>query len=204
MQRGLYAITDAGLQSPDALGERVAQAIEGGAVLIQYRDKSADHALRRRQAGELTALCAARGVALLINDDVALAADVGAGGVHLGRNDADPAEARRVLGDTALIGVSCYNAWRRAQAAADAGADYVAFGRFFPSHTKPQAAQAELDLLRRAKQQLRLSVAAIGGITPDNGASLIEAGADLLAVVHGVFGQADVAAAARRYAGLFD
>ena len=201
--RGLYAITDAGLQPADELAERVVQAIEGGAALIQYRDKSDRRLLRRAQAGELAIICEQRGVPLIINDDVGLAAEVGAAGVHLGRDDGDPAAARRLLGEGALIGVSCYADWQRAVDAARAGTDYIAFGRFFPSRTKPHTEQAELDLLRRAKRELGLHVVAIGGITPDNGATLLEAGADMLAVVHGVFGAADVATAARQYAALF-
>ncbi len=197
--RGLYAITDTGLQPDDRLAERVAQAIDGGAVLIQYRDKSADAGRRLARAAELAALCDRRGVPLIVNDDVELAAASGAAGVHLGRDDPDPRTARRRLGPHALIGVSCYNEWPRALAAAEAGADYVAFGRFFPSRTKPGAVRAELDLLRRAKRESGLCVAAIGGITPANGPALVEAGADLLAVVHGVFGADDVAKAARGY-----
>ncbi len=201
--RGLYAITDAGLQPDDRLAERVAQAIDGGAVLIQYRDKSDDAGRRLALATELAGLCRRRGVPLIVNDDVQLALECGAAGVHLGRDDPDPASARRRLGAGALIGVSCYNEWPRAVAAAEAGADYIAFGRFFPSRTKPEAVRAELDLLGRAKRELGLCVAAIGGITPDNGAALVEAGADLLAVVQGLFGADDVEAAARRYAALF-
>ncbi len=201
--RGLYAITDAALQQPGQLPERVAQAIAGGARLIQYRDKSGERALRLRQARALAAVCRARGALLIINDDVQLAADSGADGVHLGHDDVEPTEARRRLGARAIIGVSCYDQWPRAVQAVAQGVDYIAFGRFFPSRTKPLAVQASLDLIRRAKQQLALPVAAIGGITPHNGAQLIAAGADMLAVVQGVFGAQDVRQAARAYAALF-
>ena len=200
---GLYAITDARLQRPDQLTERVRQAIDGGARLIQYRDKSADAVFRLRQANALADLCRERGVALIINDDVELAAECGAQGVHLGENDADPQTARRLLGDSAIIGVSCYNRLPLALQAANQGADYIAFGRFFPSRTKPKAVQASLDLIRMARQQLSLPLAAIGGITAHNAAALLDAGVAMLAVVHGVFGAADIRHAAAAYAALF-
>lgn len=201
--RGLYAITDAALQPAEQLCERVSQAIDGGAVLIQYRDKSGDERLRRKQAQALAALCAQRSVRLIINDDVALAADCGADGVHLGKDDTGLAIARRLLGDTAIIGVSCYNRLELARQAADAGADYLAFGRFFPSQTKPGAIQAGVELIGEAKTRFPLPVAAIGGITPYNAAPLLAAGADMLAVIHGLFGATDVRQAAADYAALF-
>lgn len=201
--RGLYAITDASLQAPQQLTERVSLAIAGGAALIQYRDKASAAAVRVRQARALAGLCREHGIPLIINDDIALAAECGAQGVHLGKDDPDPASARRLLGQQAIIGVSCYNQWARAQWAAEQDVDYIAFGRFFTSRTKPDAVQAGLDLIRHAKQQWSLPVAAIGGITPKNGMPLIEAGADLLAVVHGVFAAPDIRAAAAAYARLF-
>lgn len=201
--RGLYAITDSALITPERLIEAVAQAIAGGAAMIQYRDKDTDAARREREACELLALCRAHGVPLIINDDIGLAAAIGADGVHLGRDDIPPDEARHRLGDAALIGVSCYNDFARAVAAQAAGTDYVAFGRFFSSHTKPDVARADIELIRRAKQHLDIPVAAIGGITAENGAALVEAGVDMLAVIHGVFGQPDPKGAARRFAQLF-
>jgi thiamine-phosphate pyrophosphorylase len=202
--RGLYAITDAGLQADTELCERVAMAIDGGAALVQYRDKSADGRLRRTQARALAGLCEARGVPLIVNDDVALAAECGAAGVHLGREDMDPVAARQVLGDAAIIGVSCYNRIERAARAAGQGADYLAFGRFFPSRTKPDAVQAGIELIREARRRWALPVAAIGGITPYNAAPLLDAGTAMLAVVQGVFAAADVRRAAAGYAALFD
>ncbi len=208
--RGLYAITD-GNNSSNLL-ERVAAAIVGGAAVVQYRDKSADNTSREHEARDLLAVCRAHGVPLIINDDVALAAIIGADGVHLGRDDATLREARRVLGATAIIGASCYNDFDLAVAAQQAGASYVAFGRFFSSHTKPDAvpvgawpapSNSGLDLIRQAKAQLSIPVIAIGGITPDNAMPLIDADVDMLAVVHGIFGQADPEQAARRYTQLF-
>lgn len=202
-QRGLYAVTDPELPAAADLAARVGAALAGGAVLIQYRDKSADAAQRSERARAVLACCRVHGVPLLINDDVELAAAIGADGVHLGRDDAALAAARQRLGPRAIIGVSCYNELPRAIAAAEAGADYVAFGRFFPSRTKPRAVQAEVDLLRRAKKSINIPVVAIGGITPDNGGSLVAAGADLLAAIHGVFGAPDVRSEVKRYASLF-
>jgi thiamine-phosphate pyrophosphorylase len=204
LPRGLYAVTDGQLIPAGELTARVAQAIAGGAVVIQYREKHKPRDVRQQEAAALQALCRERGVPLIINDDIELAARVGAAGVHLGQEDASIALARERLGPQAFVGISCYNRFERAREAAAAGASYVAFGRFFPSATKPGAVQAETTLLGQARAQLDVPIVAIGGITPENAAGLIAAGADLLAVIHGVFGQPDVEAAARRYAALFE
>jgi len=201
---GLYVLTDTALAPSDHLLTAVAAAIDGGAAMVQYRDKSDDDARRESEARALLALCRERRVPLIINDDVALAARIGADGVHVGREDPDLHQARTALGRNAIIGVSCYDDLERARRAQADGADYVAFGSFFASPTKPAAVPASLDLLRTARSELTLPIAAIGGITPDNGAQLVAAGADLLAVITGVFAQADVRAAARRYALLFE
>lgn len=201
--RGLYAIADTGLIPGEQLIEAVAFAIQGGAMMIQYRDKSHDAIKRQWEAQDLVNLCRPLGVPLIVNDDAQLAAQIRAHGVHLGKEDADISEARALLGSNAIIGVSCYNEIERAIAAEKAGADYVAFGSFFPSTTKPNAVKAEPALLREAKQRLRIPVVAIGGITADNGAPLVEAGADLLAVITDLFGSRDIRAAAERIAQLF-
>jgi thiamine-phosphate pyrophosphorylase len=204
---GLYAVTPEHW-TLGLLARQVELAIAGGAQVIQYRDKSRDRASdqQRRlvEARALRAVCHAAGIPLIVNDDVTLAAAVSADGVHLGLDDGAPAEARRLLGPAAIIGVSCYDRLELAEAAQAAGADYVAFGSFFPSSTKPRAVRADLDLLRRARQRIGLPLVAIGGITPENGAALIAAGADLLAVVSGVFGGPDPRTAAQAYARLFD
>ncbi|MEE9559640.1 MAG: thiamine phosphate synthase [Acidiferrobacterales bacterium] len=200
---GLYAIADAGLLDTPALAAAVEHAIRGGASLIQYRDKAGNPASRENQARTLARVCENHKVALIINDDPALAARVGAAGVHLGRDDADPGKARSILGPGAIIGVSCYNDLECALVAEAQSADYVAFGSFYPSPTKPTAVQAPLALLRAARSRLRVPIVAIGGITPENGGALIAAGADALAVIHGVFKQPDIEHAARRYAALF-
>ncbi len=203
LPRGLYAVTDSEL-SGTALVQYVAQAIQGGAVMIQYRDKSTDAGQRLWQANDLQMLCQSLRVPLIINDDIELAVQCRAAGVHLGKDDATIEQARALLGEQAIIGVSCYASLSLALAAQAAGADYVAFGSFFASPTKPDAVRADLELLRAARTELSIPIAAIGGITPDNGRALVDAGADLLAVVSGVFSAADIGAAARGYAVLFD
>ena len=204
LTRGLYAITDADLIPADRLLAAVEQAILGGARLLQYRDKRNFRPQRRHQAQALNELCRARAVPLLIDDDAELAAEVDAAGVHLGQDDMPLATARKLLGAGAIIGISCYNRLDSALDAAAAGADYVAFGSFFPSPIKPAAVRADPDLLRQARALLPLPVVAIGGITPANGKSLIVAGTDYLAVISGVFGQPDIRAAARAYTRLFE
>jgi thiamine-phosphate pyrophosphorylase len=197
---GLYAITDDRREGPATLGRRVAAALDGGARAIQYRDKSDDSERRFAEAGALAELCRHRGVPFIVNDDVELAAALDAG-VHVGIDDPTLEEARRRINGP--VGISCYADFIRAEAAVAAGADYVAFGRFFPSTTKPDNPPADPDLLRRAHRDLAVPAVAIGGITPENGGQLVEAGAGALAVIHGVFGQPDITAAARRYADLF-
>ena len=200
---GLYVITDAGLIPPERLEERVAAAIRGGARIVQYRDKTTEHERRLAEAARLQALCARAGAALIINDDVELARETGAAGVHIGEDDAALDEARARLGPQAIIGVSCYDDLARARVAQAAGADYVAFGAFFPSPTKPNARTASLDLLVEAKHALGLPVCAIGGIRAEHAPRLIAAGADMLAVITAVFAARDVEAAAREIARAF-
>ena len=199
---GVYAITDPVLCSDDLINN-VRAAIEGGIRILQYRNKQASHDVQHEEATRLLALCRQHNVLFIINDDVELAADIDADGVHLGQKDRALIEAREHLGKNKIIGISCNNRFDYALAAQQEGADYSAFGRFFSSMTKPQAPQAKVDLLQRAKNELHVPVVAIGGITPDNGRQLIEAGADMLAVIHGIFGQADVRLAAQRYTELF-
>jgi len=201
--KGLYAITDAAFKGK-AIEQQVVKAIAGGARVIQYRDKSDDAKLRRAEASAILGECRRHGVPLLINDDVQLAADIKADGVHIGRDDGDLASARARLGSHAIIGVSCYNQPQLAKQAAAAGADYIAFGRFFSSHSKPAAVQADIAMLAKARRELSCPIVAIGGITPDNGRPLIDAGADMLAVIRGVFAAADVTAAARAIQQLFE
>lgn len=200
--RGLYAITP-DTHDTDALVARVEAAISGGARFVQYRNKAADESLRLEQARALKSSCAER-AALIINDHVDLAAAVDADGVHLGGDDASPAAARRVLGGIKIIGVSCYNRLEHARAAEAQGAQYVAFGSFFPSRVKPSAVHASIALLARARAELTLPIVAIGGITANNAQSLINAGTDAVAVISSLFDAPDIVAAARQFAALFD
>lgn len=187
LRPGLYAITDSVLTPPETLIESVEAALRGGAVMIQYREKNAPMAERLAQAEDLQAVCRNAGVPLLINDDPELAKRVGSAGVHLGQTDRALAEARRLLGDQAIIGITCHADLALAQAGLDAGADYLAFGRFYTSSTKPGAPAASPGVLTEAKKFGR-PLTAIGGITAENGEALIRAGADMLAVVGGLFG----------------
>ncbi len=197
--RGLYAITN----GPRAdLLDAVGQALAGGARLLQYRDKTDDMARRRTEATALKELCHRFGVPLIIDNDAELALVVAADGVHLGKDDVDIHAARAALGPRAIIGVSCYDSLQRGKDAAHAGADYIGFGAFFHSTTKPLAPRARVNLLRQSAA-FGVPRVAIGGITPDNGASLVEAGADFLAVVSAVFAANDIRSAAYRFADLY-
>jgi len=198
---GLYAITP-GLADSTLLMGKVDAALRGGACVVQYRNKSADEQLRHEQALAIARLCRGAGACFIVNDSIKLARDVAADGVHLGKDDDGVDAARALLGPAKLIGVSCYNQLWRARDAVAQGADYVAFGSFFPSSTKPGAVTASRELLRAAKK-FALPIVAIGGITSENAAGLIEAGADAVAVVSAVFDAPDVERAARRIAGLF-
>lgn len=202
--RGLYAITPTSLcLDPPRLLVDTGAALCGGARFVQYRDKTHDTARRLASARALRALCERFGARLIINDDVDLALQADAHGVHLGLDDLPLIEARAKLGPARLIGITCQDSAARARAASEGGADYIALGAFFPSRTKPDARHATLELLRAVRVDTSLPICAIGGITPHNGAPLVEAGADLLAAVDGVFGAADIEAAARAYARLF-
>ena len=202
--RGLYAITPNQFSSIDTLLGDVEAALSGGAIVIQYRDKHSVVAEKEEVARRLLQLCRQHDALFIINDDVELANRVSADGVHLGQDDMSVESARQQLGNDRLIGVSCYDSIERAQQAASDGADYVAFGRFFASRNKPEARQVSLEVLAEARKRLSVPIVAIGGITAQNGAPLIEAGADMLAVIDGVFGQADITMAARGIAALFE
>ncbi len=199
--RGLYAITQTDNKSGDAIIKDVISAIKGGAVIVQYRDKNPFDAVFL--ARELVKICHQHQVPLIINDDVELAASVGADGVHIGKEDGAIAQARRRLGADAIIGVSCYNFVEQALDAQNQGATYVAFGRFFPSTSKPLAAPAHIETLRQARLLLTIPLVAIGGILPENGAPLLAAGADFLAVIGGLF-DSQPEQSARAYQALFD
>ncbi len=183
LQKGLYAITPDGKTDNEIL-EFTEAVLRGGAVLVQYREKSGIDKIDL--ANQLVTLCHSYNVPLIINDNVKLAETIGADGVHLGKEDGFISDARKRLGNSAIIGVSCYNSLKRAIEAEKQGANYVAFGRFFTSNSKPLAAPAEIGTLTAAKTILTLPIVAIGGILPENGASLLNAGADILAVIGGL------------------
>lgn len=199
---GLYVIADTQTLT-DNLTDAVAAAIEGGARLVQYRDKSDDAAKRLRQASALRALCHHHGIPFIVNDDVNLAHQCAADGIHLGKGDASIESARKQLGQQSIVGYSCYNDIERARHAVTAGATYIAFGSFYSSEVKPDAAVASNELLAQAKREFTLPIVAIGGITPENGTDLVAAGADVLAVITGVFSADNIQGAARQYAALF-
>lgn len=196
---GLYVITDTTRFQRDALVAAVSEAIAGGARVVQYRDKSDERGRRREEAAALAQLCRHHGRPFIVNDDVALAIEVGASGVHLGRDDAPLAETRARFaaeGLDAIIGVSCYADRLRAERAAAEGADYLAFGAMFPSPTKPHAPGAPADVLGWARERLDRPVCGIGGITAANVAELMPHRPDMIAVISEVFAAPDIRVAA--------
>lgn len=199
---GLYPITPDEADTARLLA-RVGPLLGAGIALLQYRNKAADDALRREQATALQALCAPANVPLIINDDATLAHETGAAGVHLGEDDGDIAAARALLGPDAVVGASCYDELARAERAIAAGASYVAFGAFFPTTTKLTTRRATPELLRDAAK-FGVPRVAIGGITPANAQPLIDAGADLIAVIGSVFDAPDPVAAVRAYLSCFE
>ncbi len=201
--KGLYAITDTANLSSEIMLTRTEEILRAGAKLLQYRNKQADEDSRLKEANQLLHLCRQYSVPLIINDDIALTVQTGADGVHLGKTDSTIADARECLGNSVMIGCSCYNDLDRAQQASKSGADYIVFGAFFPSPTKPEAAHATPDIIQTAKQRFDLPVVAIGGITPENGQSLIEAGADMLAVISGLYASNDPFSTTKQYINMF-
>ena len=200
MNNTLYAITDSQLLPGDTLFTGVAAALKGGCKLVQYRDKSNDKARRLFEAKKLLVLCNQYQAQLLINDDVSLAQEIGAHGVHLGQGDTNPIAARIILGNRAIIGVTCHDSLDLARTAINDSANYIAFGRFFLSNTKPDARPAPLSLLTEARAKFpNTTIAAIGGITIENAKSVLTAGADLIAVCHSLFAADDVTAQATKF-----
>ena len=196
---GLYAITH---EPRDDLLDVVAQALAGGARLLQYLDEGSDDARRHAEATAIQQLCRSHGVPMLIHEDLELARAMGADGVHRAHSVDGIMAARACLGSAAIVGVSCRDSLEDARAAAQAGANYVSFGAMFPSPTKPKAAIAPIDLLRQSAT-FGVARVAIGGITPENAGLLIDAGADYIASISSLFGAPDVHHAAQRFAQLF-
>jgi thiamine-phosphate pyrophosphorylase len=200
--RGLYAITPDDHLLP-RLSALVASALAGGARIVQYRNKHAPKPLRRAQAAELLRICRAADAKLIVNDDLWLAIEIGADGVHLGRDDGGIETARQALGPKRILGVSCYDDLDRAAAAEKGGADYIAVGSVFASDTKPTATRASLELVAEAKRRFPLPVAAIGGITIENVRQVVDAGADMVAVISDLFNAMNIQERATAYQKLF-
>ena len=198
---GVYAITQTNGKSSESIIQQVLAAIKGGVSVIQYRDKNPDDVVYL--AKELLAICQHHQIPLIINDNADLARQIGADGVHIGKDDGGIAAARKILGPDAIIGLSCYDNINTALQAQANGVDYLAFGRFFPSSSKPLASPAHCETLRQAKQQINIPIVAIGGILPENGKQLLDAGADVLAVIGGLFDH-NAEQSAKAYLNLFN
>ena len=202
--KGLYAITDERLTPKDTMLEQVKDCLQGGARIVQLRDKSSPDEALLPLARKLKRLCEGFGAVFLVNDRVDLACQAGADGVHLGKDDTEIDKARDILGPDAIIGISCYNELERAVFYEKQGVDYVAFGSFFPSPTKPDAVKAPVELIARAKALLNIPVCAIGGITSENAKELIIQGVDMVAVISDLWKARDVRAKAQMFQRLFE
>jgi len=197
--KGLYAIADAHVLSEENCLNNVEIVLNNGAAVLQYRDKTGQFTF----AQELKELCAHFQIPLIINDDIKLAKQLDADGVHLGKGDSDLKAARDLLGNNKIIGISCYNNLERAIEMEKRGATYIAFGAFFSSNTKPLAVKADLDLLKEAKRKLSIPIVCIGGTTLENADQLISNGADFLAVIQGLFKSNDLAKTAQLFSQKF-
>ncbi len=197
--KGLYVIADAECIGMDSFLSKTKEVLTAGVKIIQYRDKVSSKKGRYKIAKELRTLTHDHECLLLINDDEQLAQSVEADGVHLGKDDGSIRQARKLLGDNMIIGASCYTQIEYARAAVNASANYIAFGSFFPSMTKPNAPRAEIKMLTQAKQEFKLPICAIGGITPQNTANLLTAGADMIAVISAIFNASSPKQAVQEY-----
>lgn len=199
---GIYAITDCENITADEILSKTESILSIGVALFQYRNKTEDQNCKRTLAMKLQSLCKKYKTPFIINDDLKLAKEIAADGIHLGQHDTNIDTARKVIGNK-IIGISCYNDFNRAVIAEQSGADYIAFGSFFPSSTKPDAVKADIDLIIKAKEELTLPVVAIGGITPENGKQLINAKVDFLAVISGIYSTDDATTSTLAYSNLF-
>lgn len=201
--RGIYAITDPKLMETQLIS-MTEQAIIGGINILQYRNKTATLKQQEKEAATLASLCKKNNVIFIVNDDVELAIKVNADGVHLGQKDTQIKQARKQLGINKIIGITCNNQLELAQTAQQHGADYVAFGRFFNSQTKPSAPQANLSLLSEAKDVIQIPIVAIGGITHESAPQLLNQGVAMLAVIQSIFGQEHILDATRQFVEIFN
>jgi len=183
--------------------KKTEEILNAGAVILQYRNKTTDQEEKKKLAEELNILCKNFNVTFIINDDISLAKEIKADGIHLGVHDADINTVRDILGNV-IVGISCYNNLDRAIKAQETGADYIAFGSFYYSQTKPDAKRAKINLISQAKSELKLPIVAIGGITPENGKVLVDAGADFLAVIIGLYSPTDTTNVTKAYLNLFN
>lgn len=200
MNKGLYAIADSSILSDEEFLEKVEIVLKNGAAILQYRDKSGIF----KHAVEIKKLCNQYNIPLIINDNLQLAKQLDADGVHLGKDDDDLKSAREFLGNEKIIGISCYNNLDRALEMQNMGATYIAFGAFFSSNTKPLAVKADLELLRNAKRKLSIPIVCIGGITLENADQLISNGADYIAVIQGLFKSNDLAKTTQQFSKKFN
>ena len=199
---GLYVIADIDCIGADNIISKTDEVLSAGVKIIQYRDKVSTQSDRYKIAKRLRKLTQKYDSLLLINDDTQLAATIDADGVHLGKDDMSIQVARSILGENKIIGASCYASYMNVQPAIRASADYIAFGSFFRSPTKPNAPKAEIDLLQQAKQEYKIPVCVIGGITPENATTLLTSGADMIAVISGVFNASSPKLAVQEYLSL--
>lgn len=196
--KGLYAITDEKLISENKFSNVIEAALLGGVKIIQYRDKSSNRKKRHEQASILRSLCTRYDALCIINDDIELAIEAKADGVHLGKDDADLSQARKKLGSNIIIGISCYADINLALAAENNSADYVAFGTMFPSPTKPGAVCATPDIIVQAKKHIHIPICAIGGITEKNIQQLTKHQVDMAAVISSLFSSNNIEDTATR------
>ncbi|MEK7302786.1 MAG: thiamine phosphate synthase [Pseudomonadota bacterium] len=199
---GLYAITP-DLENTNDLLNKVQQALEGRVQLIQYRNKLANEILRRKQAKLLLQLCREYGIPLIINDHLDLAIEIDADGLHVGQDDISVTKARNQFGQDKIIGASCYNNLNLAVQAEKEGADYVAFGAFFSSLTKPNTISVTMDLVDQAKKKISLPIVAIGGIKLANARTVIQGGCAAVAVCNDLFHTENIKTTATQYSQLF-
>ena len=184
--KGLYAITP-DMADLNTLIQKTQLAIEGGAFMVQYRSKIHNRDVKMQQCAAILRLCREYEIPCIVNDDVDMCRVLKADGVHLGEKDDRIAEVRRILGEDAIIGSSCYDQLNRAKLAQKEGASYVAFGAMFETSTKPNAPRATLELLREAKSQIQIPIVAIGGITMNNAHDVIKTGIDAIAVINSLY-----------------
>jgi thiamine-phosphate pyrophosphorylase len=200
--KGLYAITP-DMADLNTLIQKTQLAIEGGAFMVQYRSKIHDRDVKMQQCAAILRLCREYKIPCIVNDDVDMCRILEADGVHLGEKDDNIADVRRILGEDAIIGSSCYDQLNRAKQAQNEGASYVAFGAMFETLTKPHAPRATLELLREAKSQIQIPVVAIGGITMNNAHDVIETGIDAIAVINSLFEAKTIKETAETFSKMF-